>query len=142
LFDGSEQREPAWYEGYAVRLTARAGGVARVSLLPYRQCCAAPEVEPLEGGEKEAALDRIAERSRVISDPVALENGWNAFCKKQSVPYTSMVFDPYPPIHGLHRRLHNAVRPALTDEQRRLVLNLVRCESHRELLLEVLGRNY
>ena len=139
LFD-VKGRPPEWYRGYLVRLEAARKGVNSFRVIPFSQCATGPGISVLNQAEKEEMLGRITGYSAVISDREALQRSWEFFCrsKRDGVLYNCLV--PFR-LRGMKRLIQKwPILLKILTRKPQLVklLSQVRCESHREMLIEIL----
>lgn len=137
LFDWPTPRPAAWYTGYMVELTIQPYAVASIRLLPYHQCNPEPGVRPMGEAEAKLFLEEIARLSEIIAAPDKLEQAWLAFCASQRLTYRNMALC----LNWVERRLSQiGLRPwwRASKKQIRTLCNLVRCESHRRVLIQSL----
>jgi len=93
-------------------------------------------------GERLADFERDFEkRNTEIMDPCCVEDRWDEFCERQEREYLRR----YGALHRIFRlldRYTGYIRYLLGRRNMRLEhLNLVRCESHREVLINLLSRD-
>jgi hypothetical protein len=135
LYDWPGKVDGDWNRGYAVRLSL--ADSVEFEIIPLKQCGERPGVFRLDMGER-AAFDQQLERlNGIIADDARLEERFQAYCEKVFPMYDAFL-EPY------FGRFLTALRkrglfPRLISRRKRLLyLNLVRCESHREVLLRLL----
>jgi len=98
----------------------------------------------MQGQEKTAFLQAIADYSRVLGDNDAYLKVWAEFCKKEK---NIALLRQYLPFHfrGM-RRISRMFNPEpflmFTRYNKRVKLNTIRCESHLELLQAVLAEEF
>ena len=137
IFDHPFHRYSTWNEGYAVEFII--GESLEFNLVPYTQCNEIPGLSLMTGNEKktfEANLDRL---NRIIRDDQMIENEFNAYCKKVAKLYAAFL-EPHSSryIHALQNR---RFLPSLLSRRKMLLYqNLIRCETHRDVVLKVLGK--
>ena len=135
IFD-RDTRNAKWNYGYAVQLTLGAGGAITHSVVPYVQGDANPGVRLLTGdalARFERDFDAIND---VIRDPARLAEQWDGFVADRagSIMRTLLPMNSY-----LTRMYLTLGLPLPLSRTRTLrLLNTVRCESHRDVLLNVL----
>jgi hypothetical protein len=85
-------------------------------------------------------LRAIAERSRAIQDGDFVERQWDQFCADARVLYLRRLGSPHRAVRALDR-LTRCIQLLYRSPRIRLEhLNLVRCESHREVLINILSK--
>ena len=136
IFDW-ENRENAWYKGYSVKLSICKDSIDNFSLIPYKQCVEEPKIEILKNKQKQIFLNRIDKYSKVISDSELLEKKWLEFCDSREKGYLSSLLSL-----GKFRKqlLKNKKLSRLVLKRKRLMplLNLIRCEAHRDVTIETI----
>ena len=141
LFDWPEQLPASWYEGYMVGLTIGADGTVRTSIIPHRQDKTGWSVELMTEAESRQFIRTIEDRSRIIASPEQLAGSWTSFCAERRLEYLGRLLGTNTIDEILWER--NILKPRWI--RRRLgtrLLNLFRCESHRELVTEILRSEY
>jgi poly-gamma-glutamate synthesis protein (capsule biosynthesis protein) len=133
-----QEQLPAWYEGYCASITFVPAGAREFRIIPFRQEAGARAVLPLSGDEAVRAAGHIQALSAVILDGAKLAREWSRFCRTLRADYVAGVFGLTRVERALLRRC--GLWPSWRVPRRRLLstLNLVRCESHREVLLTLL----
>lgn len=142
IFESCEAPD-SWREGGLVFIELNADRRPSIEFIPIGQKTGAPGARALEGTERQAVLDAIAERSRTLEDPEALDRRWAEFCAERKALYLRRL--------GSRSRLARAVDRLTGNIQngyarswslRAEHLNLVRCESHREALIRILSEGF
>jgi poly-gamma-glutamate capsule biosynthesis protein CapA/YwtB (metallophosphatase superfamily) len=126
-----------WYLGYCVSIWIGRGGVWRIALAPYRQRAGRGVVEPLSEAAASNLMRQTIELSATIGDDEGLAKRWKEFCRMHRARTLGTVLG----LSRVERRLvRHGVWPFWRLPRRRLpgLLNLVRCESHRERLITTL----
>lgn len=142
LFDVSPTPE-GWEEAYAAKLVFRKDGSngfrCDLSLIPFTQRVSDGGVRLLVGREKEAFLERIEGYRRKLDNDHAWLSEWSAFCRRQRVNCIANQYMPFrfPGMGRLIRyfSLDRLFLPRWALNRRR---NMLWCDSHRELLSEIL----
>lgn len=142
LFDWPTERPTGWYTGYMVKLGIQPKAVISLKLIPYFQFQNTPGIKHMVGEEKALFLQEIERLSLVIADARQLEQEWRTFCRSQQLDYMCNLFYRSSFERKLFRRFPLLLSRWLTRDRAALVLNLLRCESHREILIEILSREY
>lgn len=133
-----------WDQGYLVRLNLVFGqdNVKAVApeILPYRQSAAQGGLQLMQGQERDRFLARIeAMRDRLENRPNEWLEEWDRFvegrARQAEIDMSSPVRFP-----GLRRLLaFRPIRNLISPPSRRMHrVNLLRCESHRELMVAAL----
>ncbi len=136
VFDWPKPKNADWYEGYAVKLR-----ISRKELdfeiIPYTQNKQQVGVYKQQGKQAEHFHQRLLELNKTIADDKALQQAFEAYCKKVSCMYNAYL-EPHSNywVHALQTR--KWLPSFLNTRKRLLLLNLTRCEAHRDVLLEIL----
>lgn len=139
VFDWKKKKSPSWYLGYAVQLCFSENGVMTFELLPYLQNEREVGVSLLGKEDKEKFLSELHEINSVISNRHLLEEKWNQFVEKNVNNYVNS-FIP------INNKYFNALLSKvnftlpLSKKSRLKILNLIRCESHKDLLIGALKK--
>lgn len=127
--------DPLWMEGVLVKIIPASGMAGQISLLPYSQSTTGHLLTPLTEERAREFQTEIQIRNRVLENIEKLEEQWDIFCTKRKISYRKSLFSDGSMIHRLLNKFNLQRIP---DKQRLLKLNLIRCESHREALLNIL----
>jgi len=96
----------------------------------------------LEGEEKKEVFEQIENYSSIIADGKMLDSKWNEFIDRQSRMYLSYWSHlSYVKNRYLNAAIRRLIGNMMNKKGASLYLNLVRCEAHRDLSVEVL-KNY
>lgn len=135
-FDRSEKRNTYWNEGYMVMIHF-ATGMTKYEAIPYTQCDKEPAVILMHGEKKKEFDDIIKEINLTIGSVEKLESQMNNIALKKGKNRLQQI----EPSRGMIvRKLQKwGVMPSLNNEKKIMTINnVIRCESHRELLLKFL----
>lgn len=125
-----------WNYGYTVRLIISDNKID-FEVLPHQQSNGYPGTFLLYDNEKTLFFNRLFELNRIIQDDVELETRFHSFSLQQERLY-DMYLQPY---SGklLAPLYFKGILPSLLSKRKKmLLLNLIRCESHRDILLNIL----
>ncbi len=132
-----------WDEGYVVTLEYDifTKSLSKYSLIPYVQKPEHGGVKKLSGEEKALFMEKIKSYNHILADDDAYAIKWSDFCDTSESKVLVNMFLPFK-IRGLAKiikylGLSNIIPPRSNIPSR---INLIRCESHRELLLEILNK--
>ena len=131
-----------WNRGFVAMLAFQAEGAAKVRLLPYIQGEAGnPGISRCEGRERERFDEEIANLSGEFDDSDLLESKHLEFLEQNCGRLLEVLEPSMDRISAKLRRMK--LLPSLADKRKRLLmLNLVRCETHRDSLVELLSADY
>lgn len=139
LFDASEKSLGYWTIGLAVRFTLLAEST-EFDLVPFYQNRGSDVgIHLMEGVEKEDFLSHLTNLNKIIADDSRLELEFRKFIRSKKKQYLHFM-EPYTNrwIHGLYGR--KIIPSCYSKKKKRLLLNLIRCESHRDIILNILSK--
>jgi poly-gamma-glutamate synthesis protein (capsule biosynthesis protein) len=135
VFDIPEQHDTIWNIGYAVELSLNKP--MSFDIIPYRQCDKDIGLRLLTEKEKDNFNMNISYLNSIISDDEKLSNEFKKYCEQKRHIYTSFL-EPHSKtlLHFLRKR---GLFPSLLSNRKKILyLNLMRCESHRDILINLL----
>ncbi len=138
IYDWPGKRNSGWNRGYVVRLII--SDSIEFEVIPLKQSNEKPGVHHLDKAEKEAFEEHLKSLNSVIADDTMLEERFRIHVKSVTPMYDAYI-EPYfgRSISSLRNR---GLFPKLMSRRKRmLLLNIIRCESHREVLLGMLERS-
>jgi poly-gamma-glutamate synthesis protein (capsule biosynthesis protein) len=137
LFDWATPRPASWYEGFALDLQVAADRSFEFALHPVKQVRGTPGVT-VEGPDAGKALKvRLESMGAQCATHGFVDDEWRAFCRAKRDLYFSILKGHGRVARALNRRTGLATG-FYSEEALSTLLNVVRCESHREVLLTVL----
>ena len=128
-----------WQEGYMVNLNFT-GDEITFELYPYVQCKDDnPSIQFLNGIDSiQENIDRL---NAIIGNPKALADEFDKFANQRTQSYMDML-EPFENRYA-RKLMDMKLFPRLfTASNKKLLLNLIRCESHREMLMAILEKEY
>lgn len=129
-FDTShEKRDKLWEEGFMLRLSIN--DIIDFELIPFIQCGKNPNIDFIE--DRVNFDNRIDELNKIINNKQLLEDNFKRLVEKEKLDYLTSI-EPLTNryINTLQRR---KLFPLLASSKFRLLLmNLLRCESHKDIL--------
>lgn len=136
IFDYPTNRQ-SWFEGVLVRLSFTKTECAAIEFIPTTQACWNGAVSLLKGDDRARILDGLEARSKALADPDEIECQWALYCKTVERYYLNSLHGRAGIIRRIAGRL--GYLQLLEPRKKNLTrLNLVRCDSHREVLVSVL----
>ena len=131
-----------WYTGLVAQLILEKGQPIHFDLIPVRQLPDIFKLTKLENSKANEVLEDLDYLCRVIDNPNELLKKWNVFV--QSKQNTINVFSPLNIIPGRYfqsafRRL-KLNRFFIRRRNLKRILNHIRCESHRDVIIEILKK--
>jgi poly-gamma-glutamate synthesis protein (capsule biosynthesis protein) len=137
LYDWPGKRNQGWNRGYVVRLLL--SDQINFDLIPLKQNNEAPGIFHLESAEKELFQNDLERLNGIIADDAQLEAKFVEYCASVFPMYDAFL-EPYFGKYITAMRKRGWFPKFLSRRKRLLYLNLVRCESHREVLLRLLKK--
>jgi poly-gamma-glutamate synthesis protein (capsule biosynthesis protein) len=137
IYDFPGKRNEAWNYGYAVRLFL--DDTVDFQLVPLKQGNEKPGVFHLEDEETDTFLDKINRLNQIIANDRQLEDEFGKYCNIVNPMYEAYIepnFGKY--ISFLRRR--GFFPRFMTRRKRMLLLNIIRCDSHRDVLIRMLEK--
>jgi poly-gamma-glutamate synthesis protein (capsule biosynthesis protein) len=139
LFDRPDAPD-GWYEGLLVTLELERPRSSKLSLVPICQSRPSPGVRRMPEPRATEFLSEIGRRSDEIRDDAFVHERWNEFCEGMRTHYLRRLGSPNRAFRALDRltgftRYFYSRTPLQAEH-----LNLFRCESHREALINILSR--
>lgn len=138
IFDHPIWRDNFWTHGTACILTIDRNGIS-LEMIPFYQC--GKEVGVILYSDEEKATFDIEDisKTRLIKNPDKLAQKYSDFLEKQQKLFNAYV-EPFSNLAvRILQRLH--IMPMLLRPSKRmLLLNLIRCEAHRDILIDLLDR--
>jgi len=132
-----------WYEGYLVSFNIDKNKKLRFDIIPYNQCKSNRQLFLLNEEEKEIFDNKIILINKIINDKKKLQIKFDEFIGSKQRYYitefsTSQFFSNKYIIGALKRLKLEKI--FIRKRQLRSILNLVRCESHRDMVFNVLKK--
>ncbi len=136
-FDWPGQRNSFWNIGFAVRLKFVKDREVSFDILPFKQNDDVAGVHALSTAEREKFDANIVRLNAIIADDDMLNEKFTAFCEEKKIIY-QIYLEPYRNnlLASLYKR--GLIPSFFSKQKKRLHLNIIRCESHRDVLLQIL----
>lgn len=139
LFTHTSNNE-AFYTGLVAQIQVGKNKPIKLELTPVRQSRQSFTLSLLDSIEKDVVLKQISHLNSIIKNQVELEKEWNKFIQSQSE--TINFLSPVNAMPGIYFRavLNRLGFNQLFMKKRYLssILNHVRCEAHKDLIIEIL----
>lgn len=133
----TRRRNHIWNYGYIVSLNIDSIGI-KSGIIPYSQCLKQKTTILIEDEKGIAEFERnISRLNNIIKDDDELNKYFNSFCKNQ---YKNIItsFAPYN-CRILQALCRRGLLPTFLGKQRKIdILNKIRCESHRDVVITIL----
>lgn len=127
------KRNKLWEEGVLLKLSIN--DKIDFELIPYVQCGENPNVEILKN--KEEFNKKIKDLNIIINDKELLESRFIEQVKKERKGYISYL-EPIRNKYILKLQQKRLLPSFIRGKYKKLILNLIRCESHKDILEETL----
>jgi hypothetical protein len=136
VFDNPKYIDSIWNNGFAVEFTIREN--LSFNIIPYKQCGSIAGVNLLNDSEKIKFDSSIENLNKIISDEDLLEIEFEKYFQSVKNLYIAYL-EPYSNfiLHGLHKR--KLIPSFFRKKKKELYLNLIRCESHRDIFQKILS---
>lgn len=136
-FDWKAKRDSTWNVGYMVSLTLDTQ--IGFELIPYIQCKEEPAVVLMDGDRKARFFEEIGNLNAIIADDALLREHYDAFCKRRK-PAIISPFTPYLTSYVRIAAGRHYIPYLIPDNKICAQINFIECESHRDVLLDVLHK--
>ncbi|MBE0675141.1 MAG: CapA family protein [Bacteroidales bacterium] len=136
IFHKPSKKDAPWNYGYAVEILINES--LTFNLIPYSQCNDKMGIRPLDGRLRDEFFNTIQRLNTIIEDDDLLATSFKDYCRRMSRMYSSFL-EPHS-ISFLHYLRNRRLFPSvISKKKRKLYLNLIRCESHRDVVLDLLS---
>lgn len=136
IFDWPGKFNSLWNKGYAVLLTFKEGRID-FELLPFIQGDENPGIRFLNKKENALFNEEISIMNHQIGNKSFLETRFKEFVQSRKKEYLSHI-EPYSNKHLLALHNRGLLPSFVSSKKKRMLLNLIRCEAHRDVLLDSL----
>ena len=135
---GYKENNSDWNQGLLV--TIQLGKSNTISYVPIK---ATPlGIVTLTEVEKEHLFEEVMKRKQEILQEGFIKNSWNVFCESKKALYLPHLFGLGRILNKLNRKLGNKLIDTLySKKQKQITQNLLRCESHYEVIETILKKN-
>lgn len=135
---GFREKQKCWNEGLAVEIKL-VGDSFDVEYIPFM---AQPDgIHLLEPDEARKRVDNMKKQSSILNDEKSIQEKWDEFCEKQKGLYLSLALGQGRVFNKLNRIFRNKPIQFLYSKRKLMaVKNLIQCDAHREVVLNILGR--
>jgi poly-gamma-glutamate synthesis protein (capsule biosynthesis protein) len=138
IYDWPGKMNEGWNMGYVVKL--RITDHTEFEVIPLKQGNEKPGVFHLNSEEKEVFQKDMMRLNGIIADDEQLELKFQEYCESVFQMYDAFL-EPYFGKYITALRKRGMFPKLLSKRKRLLYLNLIRCDSHREVLLRLLKQN-
>ena len=126
-----------WKKGILVRVEIEDNGEFQTSMIPFFQLRDTGGVRRMSGEEETEFIENFERRSREILVERAVEEKWMDFCQEQKRYYLNTLHGKCSLLRRIAGKM-NMLHYLDSKLVQRMRLNLIRCESHRDALIELL----
>ncbi|MBN2611617.1 MAG: CapA family protein [Bacteroidales bacterium] len=137
IYDWPGRFNSNWNKGYIVRLFLE--DKISFEIIPLKQGNELPGVFHMSERERAEFFKDIEHRNNIIADDTILEKEFEKYTKKITPMYDAYI-EPYFGKIYTALRLRGFLPNLMTRKKRLLLLNLLRCEAHREVLIRILKK--
>ncbi|AMC10857.1 hypothetical protein Lupro_06195 [Lutibacter profundi] len=132
---GYRENDSNWNNGLLVQIT-----LSKNPSVKYIPICATNSgITLMNALESKQVLNSIAKRKQEIKKEDFIENSWSAFCEAKKALYLPHLFGLGRVLNKLNRILNNRIIKGLySKKQLEITQNLIRCESHNEVIQTLL----
>lgn len=128
-----------WSTGLAVKLILSKNRPLNFELYPYHQCRGTKNsIEMLSGIERNDFLEELDAKNKIIKDEIQLNSHWRVYIDKQTKGYKTLFFVKNKWIRKFINRKIVPMNCFINKKHETHVINMIRCETHREILLDSL----
>lgn len=140
IFDREAVINSGWYEGYLVKASILGTTINKIELIPYLQNKEFEGVKLMKDKDKNDFLTKIKEYSIIIENRKLLLAAWENHCKTKQFYYLKNLFHWNKLVRQLIKREIIPLKYFIKEENSLSLLNIIRCETHREILVDILTR--
>ena len=137
LYDAPGKVHTNWNRGYVVRLHLSGSGKVDFEIVPLKQSNEVPGVFQLDKEETSAFRGEVERLNGIIAEDDLLEAEFAKYCHSVFPMYDAFI-EPGLGKYVASLRKRGLFPKLLSRKKRLLLLNLIRCESHRDVLLKML----
>lgn len=142
IFDYKKKYQKGkWTEGYAVQFEINENQL-NFEIIPFQQGKKEKStLQLLNEEQKEKFNDKLEVLNKTIIDDELFYKAWNEYLMTQTENYKALLFIQNKYIRKL---MDMKLFPRIyfkTKEHKTLMLNLFKCETHREIMIETLSKN-
>lgn len=140
IFDNPHKRDDNWNYGFALSIVFDLESKISFKIIPYEQFNHTPGIEIMEGENNDNFFKEIYKLNRIISSPILLRKEWNNFYLSNKNKYLTYVEVPnFRYLRGA--RFYRLIPSFISKKHKAIILNLLRCPSHKEIFSESIREN-
>ncbi|MBN2570799.1 MAG: CapA family protein [Ignavibacteriales bacterium] len=140
LFDFPKYNSSTWFEGFIVESYFSKNKLENFSLIPYYQCKDSISLAKMNDMQTKLFNEKVIKYSKIISNDKLLDEEWSVFLKNnyyqnyKKIIYLNSIFKILYRLKIFRIILFKFIN-------KRLLLNLIRCEAHREIIISTLEKD-
>lgn len=139
IFDMDDKNND-WYKSFFITFEINNEySIENLNLHPYYQCRNEPKLDLIREDEKDIFINRINKISESIHDPETINNEFNSLCNEKEIGYITNILS----LNRIQRQFiknKNLNNIIINKNNIRKILNIIRCESHRDCLINILEK--
>jgi len=137
IFEPLSKHDKSWHEGFLVILQIDPDCKSRMEIIPYVQSDTHPGARRMQENEEKEFRRVLEQRSQSILGEGFVEEQWRKFCRKKRRRYLNSIYGDSLAVR-LATKFH-LFQYFYSKQSLLRKLALIRCESHREVLMKVLS---
>ena len=137
LFDNKNYRNSNWNNGLGILLNIENKVLKDFDILFLEQCNERPQVHLVDEQTKGSLHSEIQKLNEIIQDDELLKKSFEGWVKKQSKLYNTYI-EPHKNRYIYFLQNRKLFPSFWTPRKRKYLLNLIRCESHKDILQSIL----
>ncbi len=143
IFDYKKKyQQGKWTQGLAVKITLSKNSDIKFKLLPFHQGRSNdPRLSLLKGNDKNIFTQKINELNNIIVNDDLFDMAWNDYLKSQEKIYRNLLFVKNKYFRKLLSIINLPKLPISANNHETLLLNLLKCETHHEIMKETLNKD-
>ena len=138
VFDHALNRSELWCEGMAVLFRITKIGLS-FNLIPFHQNNGNAGIHLMNDTEKNNFFVKLDSYNKIIANKTELKNRFDEYCGRVNRMYNSFL-EPYSNRFLEALRYRYLFPSLLSKKKRKILLNLTRCESHRDIIIKILTK--
>lgn len=140
IFDWKTEQNQEWHMGFAVKFKIN-NNVLGNEIIPYVQCVRKPGVFLLNEYEYNQFKNRLDNLNQIIDNDSLLKKEFLEYCNRRVKNSYNAYLEPHSNRIIQHLQSKGFVNSFLSKRKRLLYNNLIRCESHKDVVLEILKKH-
>jgi poly-gamma-glutamate synthesis protein (capsule biosynthesis protein) len=135
----NKKNRPGWNTGMAVKLFKNTDQGFGFNIIPFNQCLGTSvSVKILSEADSNIFMNDLIKINNIISNEEQLKDCWKRYLKTQKKAYETLLLVNNKLIRKFVNRGILPLELITNEVHRTHVVNLIRCETHREILLSAL----